>query len=163
MPQLDFSTFPSQAFWLVVSFALMWLVMAKMIVPKITDILNQRQRKIDDYLTAAGEFKQTAEEALEKYERVLREANAEAAENLRKAGEELEKKIAAREAEKSRRLAEATAENDRRTEENRRQTMEQIENIAAELAVRIAGRLELDGLVSAEDVAKTAGRRREHE
>ena len=79
MPQLDFSTFPSQAFWLVVSFALMWLVMAKMIVPKITDILNQRQRKIDDYLTAAGEFKQTAEEALEKYERVLREANAEAA------------------------------------------------------------------------------------
>jgi len=90
MPQLDFSTFPSQAFWLVVSFALMWLVMAKMIVPKITDILNQRQRKIDDYLTAAGEFKQTAEEALEKYERVLREANAEAAENLRKAGEELE-------------------------------------------------------------------------
>ena len=77
MPQLDFSTFPSQAFWLVVSFALMWLVMAKMIVPKITDILNQRQRKIDDYLTAAGEFKQTAEEALEKYERVLREANAE--------------------------------------------------------------------------------------
>lgn len=101
MPQLDFSTFPSQAFWLVVSFALMWLVMAKMIVPKITDILNQRQRKIDDYLTAAGEFKQTAEEALEKYERVLREANAEAAENLRKAGEELEKKIAAREAEKA--------------------------------------------------------------
>ena len=162
MPQLDFSTFPSQAFWLVVSFALMWLVMAKMIVPKITDILNQRQRKIDDYLTAAGEFKQTAEEALEKYERVLREANAEAAENLRKAGEELEKKIAAREAENSRRLAEA-AENDRRTEENRRLTMEQIENIAAELAVRIAGRLELDGLVSAEDVAKTAGRRREHE
>ena len=159
MPQLDFSTFPSQAFWLVVSFALMWLVMAKMIVPKITDILNQRQRKIDDYLTAAGEFKQTAEEALEKYERVLREANAEAAENLRKAGEELEKKIAAREAEKSRR----TAENERRTEENRRQTMEQIENIAAELAVRIAGRLELDGLFSAEDVAKTAGRRREHE
>ena len=153
MPQLDFSTFPSQAFWLVVSFALMWLVMAKMIVPKITDILNQRQRKIDDYLTAAGEFKQTAEEALEKYERVLREANAEAAENLRKAGE----------AEKSRRLAEATAENERRTEENRRQTMEQIENIAAELAVRIAGRLELDGLFSAEDVAKTAGRRREHE
>ena len=110
MPQLDFSTFPSQAFWLVVSFALMWLVMAKMIVPKITDILNQRQRKIDDYLTAAGEFKQTAEEALEKYERVLREANAEAAENLRKAGEELEKKIAAREAEKSRRLAEAAAD-----------------------------------------------------
>ena len=162
MPQLDFSTFPSQAFWLVISFALMWLIMAKMIVPKITDILNQRQRKIDDYLTAA-EFKQTAEEALEKYERVLREANAEAAENLRKAGEELEKKIAAREAEKSRRLAEATAENERRTEENRRQTMEQIENIAAELAVRIAGRLELDGLVSAEDVAKTAGRRREHE
>ena len=67
MPQLDFSTFSSQSFWLVVSFGLMWLIMAKMIVPKITDILNQRQRKIDDYLNAAGEFKQAAEAALEKY------------------------------------------------------------------------------------------------
>lgn len=163
MPQLDFSTFPSQAFWLVVSFALMWLIMAKMIVPKITDILNQRQRKIDDYLTAAGEFKRTAEEALEKYERVLREANDEAAENLRKAGEDLEKKIAAREAEKSRQLAETMAENERKTEAARRQTMERIEDIAAKLAVRIAGRLGLDDAVSAEDVAETAARRRKDE
>lgn len=32
---------------MVVSFALMWLVMAKMIVPKITVFMNQRRSKIE--------------------------------------------------------------------------------------------------------------------
>ena len=129
MPQLDFSTFSSQSFWLVVSFGLMWLIMAKMIVPKITDILNQRQRKIDDYLNAAGEFKQAAEAALEKYRQALKKANDEAAEEMHKASEELHRTIAERDAETSRRLQEMLLENERQIAENRHQTMEQIGKI----------------------------------
>ncbi len=163
MPQLDFSMFPSQAFWLVVCFTLMWLIMAKMIVPKITDILNRRQRKIDDYLTAAESFRQAAEETLEKYENALREVNAEALQNLHKAAETLDKKMADREAEKARLLAEAMAENERLTEENRRQTMEQIENIAVDLSVLISHRLGLGEVIADKDVIATAKRRQNNE
>ncbi len=156
MPQLDFSVFPSQAFWLLISFMLMWLIMAKMIVPKITDILNRRQRKIDDYLSAAAEFKQTAEDILEKYEQALHQANAQAAEYLRKAAEDLDKKTAEREEETSRRLVEMLAESEKKIEEDRRLTIDKIEKISIDLAARVAGKLGLDNVVSAEDVARTA-------
>lgn len=156
MPQLDFSVLPSQAFWLVISFMLMWLIMAKMIVPKITDIINRRQRKIDDYLSAAAEFKQTAEDILEKYERALHQANAQAAECLRKAAEDLDKKTAEREEETSRRLVEMLAESEKKIEEDRQLTIDEIEKISIDLAAQVAGKLGLDNVVSAEDVARTA-------
>ena len=47
MPQLDTSTFTSQLFWLVVCFFSMMFIMSKFIIPKIADIMEQRQRKID--------------------------------------------------------------------------------------------------------------------
>ena len=152
MPQLDFSTFFSQAFWLVVSFLLLWLIMAWLIVPKIADILNRRERKIDDFLSAAANFKQSAEEAIKKYEQAMQKANAEAAETTRKANAELERKIAEREQENNRRLEEALAENERRIEENRQQTMTQIEATAAGLALLIADKLNLGGVVTAADL-----------
>ena len=159
MPQLDFSTFSSQSFWLVVSFGLMWLIIAKMIVPKITDILNQRQRKIDDYLNAAGEFKQAAEAALEKYRQALKKANDEAAEEMHKASEELHRTIAERDAETSRRLQEMLLENERQIAENRHQTMEQIEKISVALAAGIAAKLGLEN-VSVADIARIAEQER---
>ena len=54
MPQLDTSTFTSQLFWLVVCFFSMMFIMSKFIIPKIADIMEQRQRKIDGYLNKAA-------------------------------------------------------------------------------------------------------------
>ena len=57
MPQLDTSTFTSQLFWLVVCFFSMMFIMSKFIIPKIADIMEQRQRKIDGYLNKAADLK----------------------------------------------------------------------------------------------------------
>ena len=50
MPQLDFSVFPSQLFWLCVTFFTMLFVMSKFIIPRIAEMINLRKEKIDDYL-----------------------------------------------------------------------------------------------------------------
>ena len=60
MPQLDTSTFTSQLFWLVVCFFSMMFIMSKFIIPKIADIMEQRQRKIDGYLNKAADLKEQA-------------------------------------------------------------------------------------------------------
>ncbi len=163
MPQLDFSPFPSQAFWMLVSFVLMWAIMAKIVVPRITDILNQRQRKIDDYLAAASEFKHSAEEALEKYEKAARKANEKAAESLRKANEDLQKKIAEQEAKTAEKTAALLAENERKIEEKKKETMEKIEQISINLAAQIADKLGLEQVVSVKEVEKAAGQEQRHE
>lgn len=152
MPQLDFSSFSSQAFWILVSFLLMWLIMANFIVPKIADILNQRQHKIDDYLSAAEQFKQSAEEALEKYEKALKKANEQAADNLHTAEEKLKRKIEEKEAQQAKALADLAEQSQQVIEQQRQQTMEQIEKISANLAVLIAQKVGVDNIVGKEDI-----------
>ena len=57
MPQLDVTTFSSQIFWLVVSFVALFLIMLRVRVPKISDALEARQKRIDDNLARAQELK----------------------------------------------------------------------------------------------------------
>ena len=44
LPQLDIDTWPSQLFWLVVLFGVGYLVMAKMVTPRIGAVLEERPR-----------------------------------------------------------------------------------------------------------------------
>jgi len=82
MPQLDTSSFTSQLFWLIICFFSMMFIMSKFIIPKISEIMEQRQRKIDSYLNKAADFKQQAEAALLKYQDALAKATAKADKSL---------------------------------------------------------------------------------
>ena len=50
MPQLDPSTFVAQLFWLVLSFVILYLLMWRVALPKVADVLQERQERIDDAL-----------------------------------------------------------------------------------------------------------------
>ena len=53
MPQLDVSTFLPQIFWLVVTFAALYLIMWKVAVPGVANVLEARQKRIGDNLDKA--------------------------------------------------------------------------------------------------------------
>jgi len=78
MPQLDFSTFPNQMFWLVVSLVVVYLILSKVALPKIGGALADRAQKITDDLSAAEELKQKAVDAEAAYEKALADARAQA-------------------------------------------------------------------------------------
>ena len=71
MPQLDPSSFPSQLFWLAVSFSLMCYIMARMVLPRIASTLQTRQDKISGDLDAAEKLREEAEQLEQEYERSL--------------------------------------------------------------------------------------------
>ena len=89
MPQLDFSVFPSQLFWLSVTFFAMLFVMSKIIIPRIAEMINLRREKIDDDLEKSAEIKEKAEEALERYHSALKQATDEANQSLQKTQQDL--------------------------------------------------------------------------
>jgi F-type H+-transporting ATPase subunit b len=74
MPQLDISTFSTQIVWLVITFSALFLIMWRIAVPRISDALDQRQKRMDDNLNKAAEFKKEAEDAIKTYEKSLTEA-----------------------------------------------------------------------------------------
>lgn len=83
LPQLDPNTFSSQLIWLAITFIVLYVLMAKVALPKIGDVLEERQRKIDDNLAKAEELKSQADTASEAYEKSLSDARSKAQEAIR--------------------------------------------------------------------------------
>lgn len=66
MPQFDIETFPAQIFWLILFFSAFYLLISKIIAPRLESILNSRSKILEDNILAAKEY-QTELEALENY------------------------------------------------------------------------------------------------
>ncbi len=142
MPQLEqIATYPSQVFWLVVTFVALFLIMWRVAVPRISDALEARQQRIDDYLDRAAEIKQEAEAAMEAYEKSLAEARAEAQETVLKATQELAEAATKREAELTERLQAQLAESEAGIAAAVEQAIANLKGVAVEVAQAATERL----------------------
>ena len=88
MPQLDVSGFPSQIFWLVITFVFLWWLMAKVALPKVGLVLEERQKKISDSLDMADDLRKEAASELESYEIAISKAHDEARKVINDANQE---------------------------------------------------------------------------
>ncbi|MEI6098147.1 MAG: F0F1 ATP synthase subunit B' [Alphaproteobacteria bacterium] len=79
MPQLDFSLFPNQIFWLLVTLAVIYFILANIALPRIGGTLASRKAAIASDLAAAEELKQKAKAAEKAYDDALVTARAESA------------------------------------------------------------------------------------
>ena len=77
-PPFDPETFGSQLFWLVITFGLLYYLMAKVALPRIGTILEERNDRIADDLAEAEKLKQETDEAIASYEQALAEARQNA-------------------------------------------------------------------------------------
>ncbi|SEQ13014.1 F0F1 ATP synthase subunit B' [Thalassovita taeanensis] len=78
MPQLDFSTFGNQIFWLLVTLVVIYFVLSRIALPRIGAVLAERQGTITNDIAKAEELKAKAVEAEDAYNKALAEARAEA-------------------------------------------------------------------------------------
>jgi len=141
MPQLDPSSFPPQIFWLAVTFAILYWIMAKVALPRIGEVLQQRRQKVSNDLERAETLKKDAEAALEAYESAIAKARSEAQSTLAEATQEMAAQAAARNEEVSADIAKRTSEAEARIAAARKEALEELQGTAGELAQAIAARL----------------------
>jgi len=96
MPQLDISAFSPQIIWLVITFALLYVIMAKVALPRIGSILEQRQARIDDNLDAAQNLRNESKTDAEAYDKSLAEAREQARNTIYEATQEMSNESARR-------------------------------------------------------------------
>jgi len=77
MPQLDPTYWASQAFWLILVFAILYISISKFYLPKIKNNLDNRENKIKEDLENANKFKEQSEEKLKEYDLILENAKKE--------------------------------------------------------------------------------------
>ena len=145
MPQLDTSTFASQLFWLCICFFTMLFIMSKIIIPKIADILEQRQRKIDSYLNKAYQIKLQAEEALKKYQDALTDATQKANASLAETQNELNQLVEKKQQDLDLRLHKKIMEGEAEIEQSREDALNKVKSISEELALEIIKKIGIDG------------------
>lgn len=141
MPQLVFADFAPQLVWLAITFTLLYLILARVALPRIATTLEKRRDVIANDLDDAGCLKRQGEEALRAYEVALAtargRAHAIAAETRQKLNEEAEREKAALAASMAKRAAEAEA----RIAAAKTAAMANVRQIAADTAAAIIAKL----------------------
>ena len=78
MPQLDFSTWGNQIFWLVITLVVIYIILSRVALPRIASVLAERQGTITNDIAAAEDLKAKAQDAEAAYDKALIDARAEA-------------------------------------------------------------------------------------
>ena len=114
LPQLDFSTWPTQIFWLVVSFGLAYILMWRVALPRIGSVLEERHNRIQGDLKRAKAASENAEQARQAFEVMLAESREKASAVMRDATEsirnKMERKIKTSNASTAEKMAEAESD-----------------------------------------------------
>jgi len=141
MPQLDFSTFPNQIFWLVITIVVIYLILSRVALPRIGAVLAERQGTISNDIAAAEDLKRQAAEAEDAYNKALADARAEAQNIAAETRAEIMAELADATAKADAEIAAKTAESAARIDEIRAGALEAVEVVARDTANEIVATL----------------------
>ena len=80
MPQLDFSTFVSQLFWLFLSLSFLYLILSRVALPRISDVIEERKDIIAQDIDKAKALSSDADMAIEELDIKITEAKSKSLE-----------------------------------------------------------------------------------
>ncbi len=141
MPQLDFSTWPNQIFWLAVSLVAIYLILTRVGLPRIAAVLAERKGTIINDLTAAEELKAKAVEAEKAYNDALANARSEAAKIVAKARADIQADLDAATAKADAQIAEKTTASETRIGEIKAGALDSVSEVARDVAAELVAAL----------------------
>ena len=135
LPQLDTATWPSQLFWLFVLFGAGYLVMAKIVTPRIGAVLEERRQTVDGDLEKARAASGDAAKIRAGYESDLEKARIEAAEFAKQAALEATKKAEAADAKIAKKLTAKVGAAEAKLAKAKTSALGNLNDVAAEAAI----------------------------
>ena len=141
MPQFDLTRFPTQIFWLVVCFAVLYFLMAKAVLPKIGATIESREHKIQADLDAAQKANDAARAAGVEQDKALAEARGQASGLIREASEAAAAQTSAKLHEVSDRLGADIVAAEKRIGEQRTQALAGLSSMSTDIATAVMGKL----------------------
>ena len=93
MPQLNPEFWISQIFWLTLTFGTLYIILSKLILPKISSNLELRKSHIQENIEAADKQRKNSESKLKEYEELIIKSKLEAKNIFKEAREKTLKEI----------------------------------------------------------------------
>ena len=137
MPQFDFETYAPQIVWLIITFVLLYALMARVALPRIATVLEHRRDRIASDLDTAARLGAETDEVIAAYEAELAEARGRAHEIAAATRGKLEAELGEERARVEGELAEKTADAERRIAESKTKALGEVGAAAADAAAEI--------------------------
>jgi F-type H+-transporting ATPase subunit b len=140
-PPLDPGTFVPQLFWLALTFGLLYLLVKRLVLPRVGAVIDERRERIERDLAKAESLKVETEQALAGYEQALGEARAKAGAIGKDMHERLTAEIDKERAKVDADIAAKLADAEARIAQTKTRAMAGVGEIAGDTAGAIVARL----------------------
>ena len=141
MPQLDFSTFPNQIFWLAVFCIVLFAIVKFFIIPRMEDIFANRRKIIDGNIAKAEEIRLRVSEIEKQIEDELQKAKSQCDEIMNTSGNNIKEQMASALEDSKIATTQLISEAEGRLKELRDGSEAAIEKISEELASEIISKI----------------------
>jgi F-type H+-transporting ATPase subunit b len=141
MPQLNVETFPSQLFWLAISFVVLYILMSWIGLPRVTAAIDARRHRREDDLARAAEMKSEAEAANAAFQKTMAQARSEAQAAIKETTDRLAAEAAERQRALAGTLAQQVSDAERRIAEAKQQALSEVRGIAADVGRSVVEKL----------------------
>ena len=141
MPQLDFSTFGNQIFWLVVTLVVIYLILSRVALPRIAAVLAERSGTISNDIAAAEDLKAKAVAAEEVYNKALTDARAEAAKIIATTKVDIKAELDAAIVKADAEISQKAADSEKVINDIRKTALESVEEVAKNTAMALVSAL----------------------
>ena len=141
MPQLEIGDFVPQLIWLAITFASLYLVMARIALPRIGMVIEERRDRIANDLDQAEQLKQKTEAAIASYEKALAESRAKAHALAQESREKLAARLELERTEVERQLTKQADVANARIQAAKTAALTQINDVASATAENIVNAL----------------------
>ena len=137
MPQLNPEFWISQIFWLIITFGILFIVLTKVILPKISDNLETRKSQILENIETADKQKEESQKKIDEYEKIILDSKLKAKSYFNEAREKILDDINKKKAALEKDLNEEIDEVEKELSDLNNKSGEKINKIAAETSAEL--------------------------
>ena len=141
MPQLNPEFWISQIFWLTLTFGILYVVLSKLILPKISSNLELRKSQIQENIEAAEKQRENSESKLKEYDEIIQKSKLEAKNIFKDAREKVLKDINSKKEILDKQIDEEISNAEKEIEALKEGASEKINKIAIETSSDIVKKL----------------------
>ena len=141
MPQLNPEFWISQIFWLTITFGILYVVLSKIILPKISANLEVRKSQILENIEAAEKHREESEQKIKEYDKIVQDSKIEAKNYFNQAREKMLKDINLKKENLDKEINKETRKAEIEIEDLRNKAPEKINKIAIEVSTDLIQQL----------------------
>ena len=154
MPQLDPKSWVPQIFWLIITFGFLYIIISKIVFPRLSESIEQRNDYISDLVDEAKKLSEQTEKLNKQYEDFIINSNNKAQEIIINERKKLNTEFNKKQEELNEKISKITLEADKEIKKFKSDSIDQIKIISNDLSKELLKEISTKELVDQNIISK---------